>query len=295
MTILLKKIYHFFLKSLSPISRLKISYFRTFKKWPTLKSPKTFNEKVLHRIAYDQNPIFVQLADKFTVRSFIESRIGSEVLIPLVLETKQPDDLLNISDWSQTVLKPNHAAGLIEIFDENPSLDVKQAAIENAKKWLSVDFSKILDEWHYSLIEPRILLEKKITQKNEIPRDYKFHCFRQPDGSINYVLQLVDGRFGQESRAYYLNSFENCVRQHGHRPHQLTEDEKQSLSSVLKYHDLIMGNDFKYMRIDWYLIENKIYFGEITVTPGAGRAKEFGEELEKIMGDWWMDESHILT
>lgn len=288
MRFFLKKIYHIFLQSLSPILRMKITYFRIFKQWPNIESPKTFNEKVLHRIAFDRNPIFAQLADKFTVRSFIESRVGSDVLVPLVLETKHPDDLLNITDWSKTVLKPNHAAGLIEIFDENPTLEIKQLAIEKSKKWLTVDFSKNLDEWHYSLIEPRLLLEKKITQENEIPRDYKFHCFRQPDGSINYVLQLVNGRFGQESRSYYLNSFNQCVWQHGHNPHHLTEDEKQSLSIVLKYHDLIMGDDFKYMRIDWYLIENQIYFGEITLTPGAGRANEFGHELEKIMGEWWI-------
>ena len=112
-----------------------------------------------------KNPIFAELADKYKVRKFISKRIGEDVLIPLILDTKDPIDLLQVKDWSGTVIKPNHAAGLIEIFDENPTDDQKNKVIEEAKQWLNLDFSKISDEWHYSLIEPRLLMEKKITNK----------------------------------------------------------------------------------------------------------------------------------
>lgn len=289
MKFLLKPIYQKMMKSLSPIMRMKISYFRIYKKWPNLKNPQTFNEKVLKRIAYEKNPIFAELADKYKVRKFISKRIGEDVLIPLILDTKDPIDLLQVKDWSGTVIKPNHAAGLIEIFDENPTDDQKNKVIEEAKQWLNLDFSKIFDEWHYSLIEPRLLMEKKITNKNEIPRDYKFHCFRQKDGSINYVMQLVDGRFGNESRAYYLNSLDNCIWHHGDGNHNLSDEEKNHLNKVFDFHNLIMGDNFSYIRIDWYLINKTIYFGELTFTPGAGRANEFGGKLEKIMSDWWIN------
>lgn len=288
MKALVKPIYQKIMQSFSPLMRMKISYFRFFKKWPDLENPQTFNEKVLRRVAYEKNPIFSELADKYQVRKFISEKIGENVLIPLILDTKDPTDLLKIKDWSGTVIKPNHAAGLIEIFDENPSDNEKQKVIQKAREWLKVDYSKLSDEWHYSLIEPRILMEEKITKKNEIPRDYKFHCFRQKDGSINYVMQLVDGRFGIESRAYYLNSLDNCIWHHGDGNHYLTEEEKNKLNSVFDFHNLIMADDFSYLRIDWYLVNGKIYFGELTFTPGGGRSNEFGEKLEKIMSDWWI-------
>lgn len=269
--------------------RCKIRYFRVYKKWPNFKKPQTFNEKVLRRIAHDKNPIFSELADKYAVREFIQESIGPDVLIPLVFDTKNPQDLLKIEDWSGKVMKPNHAAGLIKIFDKNISTEEKKKHIKDMHKWLEVDYSKQSDEWHYSLIEPRILVEKKITPHNEIPRDYKFHCFRQKDGSINYVLQLVDGRFGKESRAYYLNSLDNCAYHHGGGNHHLSDVETANINKIFDFNNKIMGENFTYLRIDWYLIEGAIYFGEITCTPGAGVSNEFGEELEKVMCDWWQE------
>ncbi|MCS4410022.1 hypothetical protein MU420_23245, partial [Klebsiella pneumoniae] len=49
-------------------------------------------------------------------------------------------------------------------------------------------------------------------------------------------------------------------------------------------------NDFNYVRIDWYILGDRIYFGEITFTPGAGIGNEFGPVLEKQMAEWWEDE-----
>lgn len=290
MKFLLRNLYGFLMKKMSPEMRLKIIYYRMHREWPNFSNPMTFNEKVLRRLVRDKNPIYGQLADKFEVRKFIQTRIGEHVLIPLILATKNPEDLRRISSWKGIVIKANHGAGMTKIYDEEPETIEKNQAIKEMKEWLKIDYAKLHDEWHYSLIDPKIVVEKKITPKNKIPRDFKFHSFKQKDGSVNYLLQLVDGRFGVESRGYYLNSLDNCVWHHGNGNHLITESEKEQLLIAIEYNKKILGNEFQYIRIDWYVVENKIYFGELTFTPGGGRAKEFGDDLEKVMAKWWIDE-----
>ncbi|WP_263576719.1 ATP-grasp fold amidoligase family protein [Acinetobacter pseudolwoffii] len=290
----MKKKFKFIIRSLYrllPTSlRIKIGYFRVYKKWPNTSHPKAFNEKVLARIIHDKNELYPMLADKYLVRDFIEKNIDSDVLIPLIAVTEKPSDLLEIQDWSNCVFKPNHGAGMVKIFDENPNFNLKKATVELADTWLKLDFSKVCDEWHYSKIKPLILVEKKITKDSEIPRDYKFHCFKQKNSSFKYVLQLVDGRFGEESRGYYNNSFEECSWHHGAGKHTLSNDEQRFLPTMLEFNQKILNViDINYLRIDWYLVDGKIYFGELTVTPGAGRTNEFGGSLEEIMGSYWID------
>ena len=290
MKIFLKSLIDFLCKGLPPTLKIKMDYFRQYKKWPNTISPQTFNEKVLKRIIYDRNELYPIFADKYLVRDFIEKIIGKDVLIPLIAATENPKDLLEISDWSNCVLKPNHGAGMVKIFDQNPDIELKKSTLKLAESWLLVDFSRVSGEWHYSKIKPLLLLEKKITKGKEIPRDYKFHCFKQKDGSLKYVLQLVDGRFGTESRGYYNNSFKECVWSHGAGKHELTIDEQRFLPKMLEFNQKILNKvDINYIRIDWYLIDGKIYFGELTLTPGAGQSKEFGDNLENIMSDYWID------
>lgn len=269
--------------------KVRFGYYLTYKKFPNLFCPATFNEKVSKRIVFEKNPLFSQLSDKYLVREFIEKKIGSKFLIPLIFHSNRPEELSSLEFWKGTVIKPNHAAGMIKIFDKEPTDLEKKQTIAEARKWLLVDYSKFGGEAHYSEISPCILVEKKITRQDEIPRDYKFHFFRQKDGSFKYVLQVVDGRFGIESRGYYLDSLNDCVWFHGAGKHNLSELEKSHLYEAIELNKKIFeGEKFNYLRIDWYLVDTKLYFGELTFTPGAGRTNEFGPELETIMSEYWV-------
>lgn len=270
-------------------SRLKLRYYKNFNIWPNLNNPTKFNEKILYRMLHDRNKFYPILTDKFLVREYIAKNIGQKYLIPLIHSTENTESLLDIKDWSNTVIKPNHAAGKIRIINNNPTLTEKKIIIDEIKKWLLLDFSKTHDEWQYTNIKPMILMESKITKDNSIPRDYKFHCFKQKNEEIEFVLQLVDGRFNEESRGYYLNSFENCIWHHGIGKHHINPKEVPLLKKIIHLNEKLMSDKFKYVRIDWYIVDNMIYFGELTFTPGAGKSNEFGKELEKIMGRLWIE------
>lgn len=46
-----------------------------------------------------------------------------------------------------------------------------------------------------------------------------------------------------------------------------------------------LSKPFPAARIDFYEVKDKVYFGEITLTPGAGNLYYINDKYQKIMGD----------
>lgn len=264
-------------------------YARYFGRLPSIRKPSTFNERVLHRKYFENRAIYTMLADKLLVRDFVADRIGEGYLVPLLFSSADPGDLLELETWAGTVVKPNHAAGMVRIIaDGEPNASERLAIIDDCRKWLQVDFSRVAGERHYEGIEPRIMVERLLGDGVIPPNDYKFHWFNRESGP-EFVLQVVHDRFSQQSfssRGYYLNSLTNCVWSHGGGRHSIPEDHAPLLQEAIELNQRL-ASDFEYVRVDWYVSEGRLYFGELTFTPGAGRINEFGRRLDRLMGDMW--------
>lgn len=249
----------------------------------------TFNEKVLHRKHFDGRKIFSTLADKYQVRSFVADRIGEQYLVPLLFCTDNPSKLHELKDWKNTAIKPNHAAGMVRIIDsEEPSQFSKDDIIRSCEAWLRADFSSVACEAHYKDIPRKILVEKLLGDGTIAPNDYKFHWFNKSSGP-EWVMLVVNDRFSQRSapsQGYYLNSFTNCVWMNGGGNHLIPEAHIPLLDHAITLNG-VLAADFEYVRIDWYVHEGKLYFGELTFTPGAGRSNDLGRELDSLMGAMW--------
>jgi hypothetical protein len=48
-----------------------------------------------------------------------------------------------------------------------------------------------------------------------------------------------------------------------------------------------IAQGFDFLRVDLYQVEERIYFGEITVYPNAGLAPFQPAEWDRKLGDWW--------
>jgi hypothetical protein len=264
-----------------------IRYFVNYGRFPHINNPKTFNVKILNRMLYDRNYLYTKLADKYLVRKYVEEKIGKEYLVPLKYVFSNAGDLASMTNWRNIIIKPNHACSMIEMITEEPTEEGKKKIIEKCESWLKVDFSRMCREHHYRKIPRKILVEESLCINDKVPNDYKFHCFPQSDGGLFTVLQVVNGRYSSESRGYYLNGLDDCVWQHGHGNHQVPDEDKPVLRKAIELCKVLSG-DFNYVRIDWYVIKGKLYFGELTFTPGAGTVNEFGAELERKMFDYWV-------
>ncbi|NNH34598.1 hypothetical protein HLH12_03285 [Acinetobacter sp. NIPH 2377] len=281
-------IYKKILGRLPPHLRVSLQYFRVFKEFPNLDNPQTLNEKILRRIFFEKDPNFAFYADKYAVRKYIVETIGEKYLVPLLAVYSNAKELSELKEWENIVIKPNHGAGMVKIVEQEPSEHEKNQLVSLAQKWLSTDFSKVCDEWHYNLIPPQLLVEHKITQPNESLRDYKFHRFVQKNGTFKQVLQVVAERSeqGYETVFFDVEKLDTILHSPFGYVLTLSELEKQSIRHILELNEHLCPN-YSYVRLDWYITQKNIYFGEITFTPGAGRSQSFAGQFGVEMGKLW--------
>ncbi|MBB3800751.1 hypothetical protein FHR47_000985 [Xanthomonas arboricola] len=269
----------------------RLYFLNTFGRLPNLYNPTCFNEKVLYRkCVHGDYPLYRRLADKFAVRPYVAARIGEAHLIPLLLDTTDPQELLRLPQWRQTVIKANHGAAMVEVVRDEPDAQHKRRIIERCGQWLRTDFSDKVREIHYRDIPPRILVEQYIGDAQQVPVDYKFHMFRQADGSFQYVLQVIYGRFDTPKlgMTFFVGNLHEAfhrIRDDGRAPPCTPALLEQALELSKQ-----LASDFDYVRVDWYIQHGQVYFGELTFTPGAGLVTGLDRGLDRMMGNMWVQQ-----
>ncbi|VXC18111.1 conserved hypothetical protein [Burkholderia sp. 8Y] len=241
---------------------------RRIGRFPDLRQPVTFNEQILRRCLCPDKR-FAKLSDKLAVRNFVAGRIGPEHLIPVIAEPRGFTQAVFEGLPSAFVMKANHGSGFVEVVPSQTSFD-KLSVL--AQEWLSTDFYRIARERHYREIEPRIYFESLLLDDTgAVPADLKFHVFNPRSGDpIIYVLVISD-RFGPAPRGDVFDAnwqvqditFGQYKRSPTALPRPENLDELLATAAAL-------ARDFDYVRVDMYTLRNKIYFSELTFTPGAG-------------------------
>lgn len=245
---------------------LKVMFYQRLGYWPNLKEPKSLNEKIQWIKLNDRNPKYSEYADKYKVRDHIKNTIGEEYLIPLIGVYNTPNDINFEKLPNQFVLKCNHGYGCNIICHDKSKLDIKRTKSLLAR-WLKTDYSQYKREYHYKAIKPCIICEEyMIDKKYKELFDYKFFCFQ---GEVE-MIQVDLNRFDNHTRNLYDKnwnlldlqiSFPNNKEINLKKPEHL--DKMILLAKEL-------SREFPFVRVDFYVINERIYFGEMTFTSGAG-------------------------
>ncbi len=134
-------------------------------------NPQTYNEKLQWMKLYNKNPNYTILVDKHSVREYVEKKCGSDILIPLLGVWEKFEDI-KIEDLpDQFVLKCSHDSGGLVICHDKKELDLLQSK-KKIKKSLKKNYYFNSREWPYKNVPPRIIGEKYIGNKNQLPIDY---------------------------------------------------------------------------------------------------------------------------
>jgi len=243
-----------------------------------VRHPKTFNEKMQWLKIYDRNPLYVQLADKYSVRSFVEKRIGQEFLNDLLGVYSTPDEI----DWSKLpkafVLKATWGSGMNIFVRDKESIDrVKISRLMN--DWLRIDYSKRGREWVYRDIPRRFIAERLILDsEGRIPYDYKIFCF---DGEPRYIQVDVD-RFGEHTRAYFDEEWRRQPFTILYRQFDGNISRPLHLDRMLEA-ARSLSKGIPFVRVDFYAIP-KVIFGEMTFYPGNGTEPFVPAEWDQKLG-----------
>jgi TupA-like ATPgrasp len=258
-------------KSMLPDSLfLSLLHHKCIGRYPSLLRPVTFNEKMLQR-SLRPDPRFFGLTDKLSVREYIASKIGEEHLIPLVAApdafTRDVFDALP----NAFVMKANHGSSFVEVVRNKSETSFEKLRLR-ADQWLSTEFYSIARERHYREIKPRIFFEQLLLdQRGQIPADFKLHCFGgRPGRPIIYILVISD-RFGTATHGdvYDVDWNHLDIAIGYYRRSATPAPRPKHLEAVLDT-AVRLSEDFDYVRVDLYAPDDRVYFGELTFTPGAG-------------------------
>lgn len=236
------------------------------------ENPKTLNQKLQVLKFHYTEDIHAIVSDKYAVRNFIKERFGEDYLIPLIFETKKTSEIIsqNLPDFP-VIVKANHDAGSNYIIRDKNTVNWKKLRTD-CRWWLSWNYYYTDRERQYRDIERRIMVEKLLlTKENKIPNDYKLNFI---NGKLEFVYVSIE-REGGNFRNIYNSQWSVYDFKWGKRKklNEIRRGEEipppRSWSNMLK-----MGQEiaklFPYVRVDFYDVDGRLYFGEITLCHGGG-------------------------
>ena len=263
---------------------IQLQYFHHFHRFANLKNPQTFNEKLQWLKLYDRKPLYTTLVDKYAVKKWVADKMGQEHIIPTLGVWEKAEDIDFDKLPSQFVLKVNHDSGGIVICKDKSKLD-KKAAITKLSKALKNNGYWYCREWPYKNVKPCIIAEKYMedTKTKEL-RDYKFFCFN----GIPKMLFIASDRQNSKEETkfdFYDMEFNHLSFTNGHPNSNKHIDKPSSFNEMVKL-ATILSKDIPHVRVDFYEIDGKIYFGELTLYHWSGLKPFNPKEWDKKIGDW---------
>jgi TupA-like ATPgrasp len=258
--------------------------------YPDLIAPKSFNEKVLRRMVFDRNPIWTQLQDKHAAREYVKARIGADILPRLYWVTKDPSDIPFDTFPERFAVKPSHGAGWYHLVREKAGLNPREV-IDVCRSWLSRNYYDVAREWAYKHIDPRILVEEYIEDgTGPDPIRYKLYVFH---GSVR-VIYVGAGTPGESRCCFYGRSWDRIpATMAGKTQIQAALDRPRHLDEMIRYAE-VLAEGFDFIRVDLYDTDDRVYFGEFTITPGAGTSPYTPHEFDYYLGALWNGRSGLV-
>lgn len=263
--------------------RIRRKYRAALGREPDLENPATYTEKVLWLNLHHRDPRLVVCCDKWAVRDRVAERVGPEFLVPLLGVYEDPADIDLEALPGSFVIKATHGSGWNLIVADRETIDWSEAR-RSLRDWLTRNYYAHKREWQYRDVRPRLIIEEYLGEGGEVPSQYQFFCFRRGD-MLRMLVQVDFDEHTDHRRDYYDLDWNRMpfasrvpnARQPAPRPEKLEE-----MVEVARR----LAEDFPFVRVDLYLIEDRIYFGELTFTSGGGMSSFDPPEWDRKLGDW---------
>lgn len=256
--------------------------FRTGKKL-NLETPELYNEKVQYTKLFFRDERLKKLVDKYEVRAYVSDVIGEKYLTKLYGVYEHPEDMRFDELPDKFVVKLTNGSGYNILCEQKNKKTIKKIKNRFAK-WMKVDFYMLGREWAYKDVKNRIICEEYLESASAYGlNDYKVFCFNgEPK-----MIQVDYSRFKGHKRNLYTPEwefidekveYENDRNADIPRPEHLDE----MLECARK-----LSEPFPHVRVDFYSIDNRLVFGEMTFYHGAGYLHFENEDYERELGAYW--------
>lgn len=276
-----RRLINLFAGRISDKTYIRLRWLITFGRRINLENPVTFNEKLQWLKLYNRIPDYTRLVDKYEVKKHVAALIGEQYVTLTLAVYEHAEDINFDALPNQFVLKTTHDSGGIVICTDKSKLN-KEKAIKTLDKALKTDFYAYTREWPYKDVPRRIIAEQYIPTPDGDLRDYKFFCF---DG-VPKVMFVAADRFtpGEETTFDFFDmDFNHIDVRNGHLNSTKTILKPTGFERMKELAAKLSAG-FPHVRVDFYDINGKIYFGELTFFHFSGFVKFKPHDLDIQMG-----------
>lgn len=269
-------------KNMDDEQYLKIEYKEIFGVEPDLVNPKNFNEKNNWRKLNDRKDIYTKMVDKLKMKDYVEEKCGEGYTFKLLGFWEKPEDIDFDLLPEQFVLKVNHAGGIVACRDK-AKFD-KKSALKKFKKALAEDYYIRHREWPYKNVK-RMILAEEYMGENLV--DFKNYCF---NGKLQYtfVWNNHSREDGLKPEACFCGAYDtNWIKTDLDidYPHDDLVVEKPVCYEEMKIIAEKLSKDIPFVRVDCYIVNGKVYVGEMTFFPWGGLLKFKDEKWNNLLGE----------
>lgn len=249
-----------------------------------INEPVTIQDKLNWLKIYDSTALKTKCADKILLHEYCKEKLGKDICVPILKIYNNVDEI----NWdelpNQFVIKCNHGSGMNFIVKDKNTVN-KNLIKQNLNEFMKIDWAfKVGYEMHYHNIEHKIFVEKFMTdnkQKNFL-YDYKFWCF---NGEPKFYTNSIG--IGHGPLNHYTLQHE-LIPWISRTDYPCNENEKNPIP--MHFEEMvefakILSSDFKFVRVDFYEVDNVVYLGELTFIPGAAFFKYKDSKCSKMLGD----------
>ena len=262
---------------------LKIAYRVKMGKKLNLDPPVTFNEKLQWLKLHDRRPEYTTMVDKYEAKKWVAERIGDEYIIPTLGVWNHFDEIDFDALPNQFVLKCTHDSGGLVIVRDKSKLD-KAAARQKIETCLKHNFFWGQREWPYKNVKPRIIAEKYMEDSStQDLRDYKIFTF---DGVARALFVATDRDKREETKFDFFDmDFKHLPFTNGH-PNAQDEPKRPETLDKMRALAEKLSEGIPEVRVDFYEVNGRTYFGEMTFSHWSGMVPIVPEEWDRTFGNW---------
>lgn len=280
----LRSYYYSFIRIYFPYLWAKHLYRIILGKRLNSKNPRDINEKIQWLQYHTYTYKWSELADKYAVRNYVREKVGEHVLVPLLGKWNSAEEIDFDSLPDKFVIKPNNGSFDSVIVTEKSKVDPEEIRSKMRQSLINT-FGTDTAEPHYKRIKPCIIAEQLLeTDEPGGLVDYKIWCFNGKPHCF-----IVCANRDNSSHSIDLNYHDLDWARH---ENYVSEEYRNkfvcpkpaNLSKMIEYASkLSIG--FPEVRVDFYNIHGKVYFGEMTFTASMGMNLRYTQDVLNELGD----------
>lgn len=278
-----KKLIGNILKLLPDKLFLKIIFYLKMWKNLDLSNPKTYSEKLQWLKLYDRKPIYTKMVDKYEAKKYVSDIIWEEYIIPTLWVYNNFDEIDFNKLPDQFVLKTTNDSWGVLICKDKKNFNIEEGK-KKLNASLNANYYKWLRERPYKNIKPRLIIEPYLEDPiiKEL-RDYKFFVF-------NWKCKIM---FIASNRQWkwetYFDFFDmdfkhlDIINWHPNAP--ICPKKPKNFEQMIDLAEILWKN-LIHVRVDFYEVNKKIYFWELTFFHWSGIMPFEPEYWDRKLGDW---------